>query len=216
MKKFLLPILALASVVQVSAKVIDPAHALARAQGATRSGQSLSDYKLQSTVNTDSGEAGVYLFSDGTSSLILSADDSTPAVLGILDQAIPEKIDNPQFLYWINMYASQIDWQRKNSVFATLSDDDAPKKEIKPLLTTKWDQVSPYNDRSPEVNGKKSWAGCVATAMSQVMQREKVQTNIWQKLPTSNFHATFLLSHSTGLICSIPIQAHLLKRKKML
>lgn len=169
MKKFLLPILALASVVQVSAKVIDPAHALARAQGATRSGQPLSDYKLQSTVNTDSGEAGVYLFSDGTSSLILSADDSTPAVLGILDQAIPEKIDNPQFLYWINMYASQIDWQRKNSVFATRSDDDAPKKEIKPLLTTKWDQVSPYNDRSPEVNGKKSWAGCVATAMSQVM-----------------------------------------------
>ena len=169
MKKLLLSILALASIMQVGAKVIDPADALARAQGATRSGQPLSGYKLQSTINTNSGEAGVYLFTDVTSSLILSADDSTPAVLGILDRPLPETIDNAEFNYWINKYASEIDWQRKNPSNGTRAGDDETWKPIGPLLTTQWDQVSPFNDRSPEVNGKKSWAGCVATAMSQVV-----------------------------------------------
>lgn len=40
---------------------------------------------------------------------------------------------------------------------------------VKPLLKTKWNQYSPYNNNAPELNGRKPPIGCVATAVSQVM-----------------------------------------------
>ena len=39
-----------------------------------------------------------------------------------------------------------------------------------PLLTTKWDQISPYNDKAPMDTGGRCLTGCVATAMAQVMR----------------------------------------------
>lgn len=170
MKKILFSVLSLALVASAYGKVITPEQALSRAAGETRSGKGSDSFKLHSTVNTASGNAAVYLFTDGSSSLILSADDSTPAVLGILDSTLPEKSDNAEFNYWMENYAAQIEWVRNNPTApSTRAEEQAYKDPIAPLLTTQWDQVSPYNDRSPEVNGKKSWAGCVATAMSQVM-----------------------------------------------
>lgn len=171
MKKILFPIIAfVATVLPAGAKVINPDAALARAVSSTRSIAGSEDFKLHSTVNTVSGPAAVYLFTNENSSLILSADDGTPAVLGILDSPIPEKLDNPEFLYWMDKYSSQIEWLRKNpSAPSTRAEEPAVKEAIGPLLTTKWDQGTPYNDLSPDVNGKRSFAGCVATAMSQVM-----------------------------------------------
>lgn len=170
MKKILFSIFALAAVSPLGAKVINPDAALARAINSTRSVSGSEDFKLHSTINTESGSAAVYLFSNDNSSLILSADDGTPIVLGILDSPIPENSENAEFKYWMKKYASQIEWLRNNPQQPqTRAEVETAKEAIGPLMTTKWDQVSPYNDQSPEVNGKKSWAGCVATAMSQVM-----------------------------------------------
>ena len=59
------------------------------------------------------------------------------------------------------------------------------------LLTTTWDQGSPYNDKFPIIkdqygNDMKAWAGCVQTAMGQVMRYyeypkkgEGVATTTW-------------------------------------
>lgn len=41
---------------------------------------------------------------------------------------------------------------------------------ISPLILTKWDQGSPYNNLSPLDAGKRSVTGCVATAMAQIMK----------------------------------------------
>ncbi|MDE6096762.1 MAG: thiol protease/hemagglutinin PrtT [Muribaculaceae bacterium] len=170
MKKFLLSVLALMTFPTIGAEVISPDIALARAVGSTRSYGGSENYVLLNTVKTGAGDAAVYLFTDGSRSLILSADDSTPCVLGILDSAIPESIENAEFNYWMDKYAAEIEWQRNNPVVPQTRSDETPTKDaIGPLLTTTWDQVSPFNDLSPVVNGEKSWAGCVATAMSQVI-----------------------------------------------
>lgn len=154
----------------LGAKVINPDAALARAISSTRSVSGSEDFKLHSTINTESGSAAVYLFSNDNSSLILSADDGTPIVLGILDSPIPENSENAEFKYWMKKYASQIEWLRNNPQQAqTRAEVEAAKEAIGPLLTTKWDQGSPYNDQSPDVDGTRSYSGCVATAMSQVM-----------------------------------------------
>lgn len=63
------------------------------------------------------------------------------------------------------------------------------------FLTTTWDQGSPYNDKFPIIkdqygNDMKAWAGCVQTAMGQVMRYyehpikgEGVVTHTWNNEP---------------------------------
>ena len=46
------------------------------------------------------------------------------------------------------------------------------KTEVKPLLTTRWEQGSPYNNNCPVAPSSSNHCltGCVATAMAQVMR----------------------------------------------
>ncbi len=46
-----------------------------------------------------------------------------------------------------------------------------PNHSIYPLIKTKWGQKSPFNDQCPIVNGKRAVAGCVAIAVSQIMNK---------------------------------------------
>ena len=45
----------------------------------------------------------------------------------------------------------------------------AAKTSVSPLMTTLWNQGSPYDQNCPEYNGNKAATGCVATALAQVM-----------------------------------------------
>lgn len=44
------------------------------------------------------------------------------------------------------------------------------KEDAAPLLSTTWNQAAPYNLKCPEVDGKRTYTGCVATAFAQVMK----------------------------------------------
>ncbi len=48
--------------------------------------------------------------------------------------------------------------------------EDFPSGPKGPLLTSTWDQYSPYNNKCPEDQGQRSVVGCVATAMAQIMR----------------------------------------------
>ena len=41
---------------------------------------------------------------------------------------------------------------------------------VNPLLTTTWNQTTPYNDNCPTLGAKRCYTGCVATAMAQIMK----------------------------------------------
>lgn len=151
------------------AGILTPEQALSRMPSSTRAASPNAVYSLQGTYNTSAGTPAAYLFTSDNSSIILSADDLAVPVLGILDSPVASS-ESPEFRYWMNKYTEQIEWLRENgSSSATRSEEETTYKDISPLLTTKWGQGNPYNSQSPKVNGKESWSGCVATAMSQVM-----------------------------------------------
>lgn len=156
-----------------AADVISPEAALARAIPEAPTRAAASQYSLLSTIEETTGPA-VYIFGDGASSLVVSADDSTIPLLGYSDNAAPTRagapLHSPAFEYWVRQYAAQIEWMRLHApsaaIRATRAGDRAP---IGPLVSTRWNQDAPYNDLCPMDNGKRSVTGCVATAMAQVL-----------------------------------------------
>jgi hypothetical protein len=136
------------------------------------------------------GNTVYYVFNlEGTGFVIVSADDAVMPVLAYsFDGTVTKENQPPQFLNWMDGYAKQIDdgirhpyavaeatsadWKR------LLSNDPGqltPLKttlDVSPLLISTWDQGGPYNFLCPSDPGGPGghvWAGCVATAMSQVM-----------------------------------------------
>lgn len=120
--------------------------------------------------------------------VIVSADDAVPPVLAYsFDGSFSQNNQPPQFINWMEGYAKQIDQtilHPENAVYDFHSDwqrlstadpknlDSSPLTDVAPLLTSTWDQGTFYNLLCPlDASGPygRVWAGCVATAMSQVM-----------------------------------------------
>lgn len=185
MKNRLLTIIAgLGSTLALLAGPITPEQALQRVEGmATPAGMrapAVSSLSLQRTVSTVSNEPAVYLFGNTDRMLVVAADDEVTPLLGYIDGPVSGELP-PQMIWWLQEYADQIEFMRKNPVSSQgmhLKVHDpaktAPRKEsrreIQPLLKTTWDQGMPYNNLCPEINGQKAVTGCVATAAAQVMK----------------------------------------------
>ncbi len=73
--------------------------------------------------------------------------------------------------WWLEEYRRQIEYAKESSaeVYEKLQ-TRADKEPISPMITTQWNQGSPYNEQTPEVNGRHCVTGCVATALAQVMK----------------------------------------------
>lgn len=120
--------------------------------------------------------------------IIVSADNNIYPILGYSFEG--SYIDQPgfeatNFTYWMENYSAQIVYARDNSLQADefisttwdalLEKSTSPKSfdNVDPLLTTLWDQGTYYNELCPSASGGPGghvWAGCVATAMGQVMK----------------------------------------------
>lgn len=74
---------------------------------------------------------------------------------------------------WLESYQSQIEWAIANGIDATPVKSAVKRDNITPLIQTRWDQGSPYNDLCPVYNESEHTrcaTGCVATAMAQIMK----------------------------------------------
>ena len=164
----LLPALAFVA----SARTLTPAEALARVQADPTlrkvvAGKPLSNPLLKSTINTQAGLPAVYLYNSGNQYLLLSASSEAEPLLGY-GIAAPDSVEMPpQMRTWLESYAAAIQHAENSPQPDFHSVVKAPVMEyIKPLLSTTWDQLSPYNKYTPN----KTPTGCVATAMAQVMK----------------------------------------------
>lgn len=164
-----------ATTLALLAAPLTPEQALKRVQGnsalkmPSKSGISM---KLSFSMQTQKGEPAVYIFDRPASSgyLIVSADDTATPLLGYADSGSFDANNMPpQLEWWLSEYASQIDYASANGIKNTYA-PIANKKEIAPLVKTKWNQGTPYNNLCPSVNNVKCPSGCVATAMAQVMK----------------------------------------------
>ena len=131
-------------------------------------------------------EAYYYVFnSEGNNGfVIVSGDDRTAPVFGYSDTGSFDENNIPENMRaWLEGYVEEI--KALDSETPVVSSDapltrmrkaESVMRPIAPLITTKWDQGSPYNDNCPTYNGSKCATGCVATAMAQVMYYYRAQS----------------------------------------
>ena len=122
----------------------------------------------------------VFNFAHNNGFIIIAGDDivSDP-VLGYCDNGTFDKSLMPENMkWWLQEYDRQIiHMQQHKEAYATKEEAGEENdnttyaySEISPLMKTRWSQSSPYNDKCPVINGKKSPTGCVATALAQILK----------------------------------------------
>ena len=152
----------------------------------------------------------VFNIGDNDGFVIVSGDDRTTPVLGYSDEGSFDLSRMPENMkYWLGSYGEQLKALRQMSDTEAATAICAPRKarqqtrnSIAPFITTKWDQATPYWNELPdfvtefEVNKEtgdttvvteKPYTGCVATAMSQIMNFYKQPEAITEALPSYTF-----------------------------
>lgn len=161
---------------------LDPAQALQRVTGSSKIapalGKKIQSPQLVLTGKTDAGQPAYYVFTNTSGTLYVSADDTAVPLLGYSESgAFDPNNMPPQLEWWLEQYAKEIEYashivQNGNILNNSQANTDAKASSmaaIAPLLTTTWDQSSPYNKYCPTISGERAVTGCVATSMAQVM-----------------------------------------------
>ena len=148
--------------------------------------KSATPHKVPRKAAGAADEAYYYVFnSEGNNGfVIVSGDDRTAPVFGYSDTGSFDEKNIPENMRaWLEGYVEEI--KALDSETPVMSSDapltgmrkaESVKRPIAPLITTKWNQDSPYNDNCPTYNGSKCATGCVATAMAQVMYYYRAQS----------------------------------------
>lgn len=127
-----------------------------------------------------------YVFNVGQTNgyVIVSADDRTPAILGYADEGTFDKNNMPKNMKsWLQGYADQLDYLATHpeaEIARVALDEHAP---VAPLLTSNWDQGTPYNSLCPKDGTDLSITGCVATAMAQILYYYKYPEKTLKEIP---------------------------------
>ncbi|MCH5228489.1 MAG: C10 family peptidase [Muribaculaceae bacterium] len=164
----------LMSVQPIIAKQLHPAEALDRVLedcNITITRTSLSPTPVATINAAENPEfKAIYVFSTEPGFIIISADDCGAPLLGYSNTGNFNIKENPELSYWLDFYASQIKFASDNNILYNKIESRADSwNPVVPLLTSQWNQNSPFNNMCPEFSGRYSMTGCVATAMAQVM-----------------------------------------------
>lgn len=109
-------------------------------------------------------------YADGAYAVV-AADDLFPAVLGVSSTKYSNG-ENPNFEFWLRSISAALTYRAEHNMPAKLIAPDPAlyPTSVEPLMTTKWDQLTPYNNLLPTG----IYTGCVATAMAQVLNYHQV------------------------------------------
>ncbi|MDE6557003.1 MAG: C10 family peptidase [Duncaniella sp.] len=170
-----------------SARSLSPAEALSRAladeavPASSFSGmKSARKVTPALTLKTKSGSPAIYVINNTADAgyMIVSADDMAAPLLGWTDEGSFEASEMaPGLRYWLGALQEQIEWAEYNAL-----PDYAPAAPeyyatIAPKMTTRWDQGDPYNMLCPLDGSRRTFTGCVATAMAQVLKARNYPSN---------------------------------------
>lgn len=125
--------------------------------------------KKAHTRAVESAKSSYYIFNDadGRGFVIVAGDGRMNEVVGYSKTGRINMAAMPPAL---QVYLA--DYERYVKALGTTNvhyEATATKQSVGPLLKTKWNQDSPYNDMAPLLDGRRPPIGCVATAVSQVM-----------------------------------------------
>lgn len=174
MNKLFIPLTLLAcGALNASGAQLSPEEAISRLKGESATVRKVISDRSALVYTASTGivnEFYVFNNSSGRGFTIVSADDRITPLLGYCDEGEFDLATAPENMRsWLESYQKQIDWAIANNVSFTAK-ATATRAAIDPLLTTRWDQESPYNDQCPVQSGETCATGCVATAMAQIMK----------------------------------------------
>ena len=177
MKKLFIILLAAMAIADAKAELLDPSAALQRAMeeipaGAARRAVRAQNFRQVKPEAISATESEIYLFAAPTSLMIVSAESEGKGLLGYAENYVEGAELPPSMICMLNLYAEEIRALRNGEVVAATAPagSRADFSPIEPICKTTWNQDAPYNDGSPSLNGKKTYTGCVATAMAQVLK----------------------------------------------
>lgn len=178
--KRLIALLTLLLPALLPAKPVDPADLVRAAQQVLRRSDVVDVTPSRFT------ECRLFAGSDGRGFVLLAADDCARPLLGYsLREAFPTDSIPLHVMAWIDGYQRVIAAHRAAGrapapavaeAWRSLLDGSAAPKAagspVGPLLTTRWDQGTGYNDSCPYDSGARARCvtGCVATAGAQVLK----------------------------------------------
>jgi hypothetical protein len=191
MKKYLMSLLALVlgiGMVQANPVNVSQAKYVGQqfVQANFQQSRQMDDLTLVYTGTSTRGEACFYVFNVGTNGFVMvSADDFYRPIIGYSDERNFDTNINPELGYMLDqLIASRTgrltgkaapkiaaEWESVMNSGRLISRNGGREKFY--LVQTRWDQGSPYNLYCPEAAGGpggRCYAGCVATAMSQMMK----------------------------------------------
>lgn len=168
--------MAAVSLLTATARQLTPDEALAslRASGTAMrvpAADGETQYTLRSTI-TDGELTTLYIFGRGADGgyAVVSADDVATPLLGYSDSGTLDT-DNlpPAFTAWLDGYSRLIAYAARNGARVSAAPAPASRPDVAPILTTTWNQDTPYNNLCPTLNSRRCVTGCAATAIAQVL-----------------------------------------------
>lgn len=102
---------------------------------------------------------------------VIATDDLAPEVLGVSASDYSHGL-NPNFQWWLQAAGSAVRHAVATSkpLKTTKPDTNKYPSFVEPMMTTRWNQGTPYNNLCPTYSGSvRCLTGCVATAMAQVL-----------------------------------------------
>ena len=153
------------------------------------SAKNVTDVEHVYTLSSDNGTPYLYVFNHENGYVVVAADDRAYPILGYSEGAPFDENNIPEGLrYYLGHYGRQIQYAIDNDLVAEeevaeqwellrkegITMKTRMDKAVNPLISTTWDQGWPYNYYAPACQSywtnNHCYAGCVATAMSQVMK----------------------------------------------
>lgn len=141
-------------------------------QQITSNGESKYSLKLSSPEEANkfnlkwtAPEKGLYLFEQARSGLVLvSGVDTYPALIGYSDMWQNEGEIPPALMDFMLALDLQIASGENANGNPRIS-----RAPVEPLVKAQWNQDAPFNDLTPELDGKHTLTGCMATAMAEIL-----------------------------------------------
>ncbi len=150
----------------------------------------ISAVSTTSILNVASGASQIYAVNFSTGGFVLIA--GTTASIPVLGYSFEGSYNGealpPSFEAWLEGYKMQVNdlaerniqptfeiqqkWDELINYSPGIQSMPGTITQVSPLLTSTWDQGARYNELCPQASGGPGghvWAGCVATAMSQVI-----------------------------------------------
>ena len=137
---------------------------------------------------------------DNAGFILVSAEDNARTILGYSDNGTFDQENIPENMqFWLQMYANELARAEASKPVlqagqVAISGKQPAAQATYPTITpilgdVEWGQGMPYNNLCPTVNEQRCVAGCVATAISQIMYVHKYPTQgFGNKTYTSTTH----------------------------